>query len=173
MMELEGPDKYHLEAADGWLELGNHTEADAELDKLSFELHNHPGVLTMRWHVCAAAERWEVCVDIAERIVELAPDRPEGWVHRSFACHVLKRTQEAYDLLLPAAINFPKEWMIPYNLACYAAQLGRLNECAKWFNQAVRIDAEKTRRAAMGDLDLKPLWDSMAKRLDGASGMVG
>jgi hypothetical protein len=33
MKRLEPPDSLHLQAAQGWLELGNHVEADAELDK--------------------------------------------------------------------------------------------------------------------------------------------
>jgi hypothetical protein len=32
---LEPPDSIHLEAAQGWLELGNHIEADEELEKTS------------------------------------------------------------------------------------------------------------------------------------------
>jgi hypothetical protein len=30
---------------------------------------------------------------------------------------VLKRTQEAFDELLPVAGTFPKVWTIPYNLS--------------------------------------------------------
>ena len=57
--------------------------------------------------------------------------------------------------------RFPKVWTIPYNLACYCAQLGRLDECRDWVKRAMAIDAGTVRRAAIDDPDLKPLWDSM------------
>jgi hypothetical protein len=74
----------------------------------------------------------------------------------------MKRTQDAFDQLLPVEEKFPKVWMIPYNLACYCAQLGRLEECQAWFKKAMAIDERTVRRVAIDDPDLKPLWDSMS-----------
>ncbi len=54
----------HLQAAQGWLELGNHVEADAELDNIRPELRAHPEVLKLRWQVYAAAKKWEAALDI-------------------------------------------------------------------------------------------------------------
>ena len=45
MTPLEHPDVHHLRAAQGWLELGNHLEADKELDEIAPELRAHPDVL--------------------------------------------------------------------------------------------------------------------------------
>ena len=72
-----------------------------------------------------------------------------------------KKTQEAFDQLMAVADRFPKVWTIPYNLACYCAQLGRLDECEEWFKKAMAIDEHQVKRAAIDDPDLKPLWDSM------------
>ena len=44
-MKLEHPDTLHLEAAQGWLGLGNHLEADKELDNITPALRSHPDVL--------------------------------------------------------------------------------------------------------------------------------
>jgi tetratricopeptide (TPR) repeat protein len=68
------------------------------------------------------------------------PDSAFGCDQRSIALYRLKKTQEALDQLLPAAKRFPKVWSIPYNLACYCAQLGRLDECQEWFKKAMAID---------------------------------
>jgi len=43
-----------------------------------------------------AAKKWEAVVQIAEALVNLAPEKSDGWVSRSFALHELKRTQEAF-----------------------------------------------------------------------------
>jgi hypothetical protein len=66
---------------------------------------------------------------------------------------------------VPVAEAFAGVWTIPYNLACYCAQLGRVEECREWFKKAVEIDADRVRRAAVDDPDLKALWDSMSGRL--------
>jgi hypothetical protein len=85
-----------------------------------------PDVLEVRLGIYANAKKWERCVDIAEAIIKLDPDRPNAWIQCSFALHELKLTQQALDQWLPVADTFPKAWMMPYNLACYCAQLGRL-----------------------------------------------
>jgi predicted Zn-dependent protease len=135
MTELSLADKRHLEAAQGWIGLGDHVEADVELENIAPRLRGHPDVLEVRWHIYAHAKKWDACADIAAAIITLDPDRPDAWIHRSFALHELKRTQEAFDQLLPVADRFPKLWTIPYNLACYCAQLLRLDECQGWFKK--------------------------------------
>ena len=116
-------DQRHLTAAEGWLQLGLHLEAKAELEKIQPQLRSHPDVLELRWHIYAKEKKWDACIDIAATIIKRAPKRVDGWIHRSFALHELQRTQEAFDQLLPAVDQFPKVWTIPYNLACYASML--------------------------------------------------
>jgi tetratricopeptide (TPR) repeat protein len=76
--------------------------------------------------------------------------------------HKIKRSQEAFDLLLPVGEKFSKELIIPYNLACYCAQLGRLEQSREWFKKALAIDEKSARAAAIFDADLEPLLDSMS-----------
>jgi tetratricopeptide (TPR) repeat protein len=160
--KLDHPDSLHLQAAQGWLELGNHLEANEELEQIKPELRAHPDVLEIRWHIYSRAKKWDACVDIAAAIIKLAPGRADAWIHRSFALHELKRTQEAFDQLLPAAKKFRKVWTIPYNLACYCCQLGRLEESQRWLKKAMAVDEHTVKQAAIDDPDLKPLWDSMS-----------
>ncbi len=49
MKPLEPPDSLHLQAAQDWLELGNHIEANEELEKSTPQLCAHPMVLAVRW----------------------------------------------------------------------------------------------------------------------------
>jgi len=157
---LSTPDSHHLRAAQGWLELGNHKEANAELERIAPELRSHPDVLDLLWHIDAQSNKWTACVDIADALVKLDPNQPDAWIHRSYALHRVKRTQEAFDLLLLVANKFPKIWTIPYNLACYSAQLGRLDESQVWLKTAMTIDEDFVKLAAIDDPDLKPLWDT-------------
>jgi tetratricopeptide (TPR) repeat protein len=161
MKPLQPPDIHHLRAAIGWLELGNHTEANEELEKITPALRAHSNVLEIRLQIYAKAGKWGMVVEIGNALVRAVPKSPYGWLHRSIALHQLKRTQEAFDQLLPVADKFPKVWTIPYNLACYCAQTGRLEECKKWFKMAMNIAENMVKRAAIDDPDLKPLWDGM------------
>jgi tetratricopeptide (TPR) repeat protein len=160
MNPLEAPDSHHLRAAIGWLELGSHLEADAELERIAPRLRIHPDVLEVRWQVYAKAERWEACVDLGAALVKLVPEQASGYIHRSFALHELKRTQEAFDLLHPVAEKFPEEAVIPYNLACYECQLGRLDQAEEWLRKCYEQadDEAEWKLRVMDDPDLKPLW---------------
>src|ERR1700722_1753984 len=142
MNPLPHSDILHLQAANGWLELGNHLEANEELEEITPRFKAHPDVLKVKWQVFVKENRWEACLNIAQAIIKLIPGDSWAWVHRSFALHELKQTQEAYDLLLPAHDHFPGVWTIPYNLVCYCAQLGRLEEAQEWFKQAMAIDED-------------------------------
>ena len=165
MKPLPLPDLHHLRAASGWLELGDHLEANEELEWIRPQLRVHPDVLEIRWQIYDKEKKWEACVDIAAAIIKLAPERPFGWIHRSFALHELKRTEEAFDNLLPVAKQFPDAFIIPYNLACYCSQLQRLDEAQAWFNKAMAIDEQTVKRMGIDDPDLLPLWDSMSGTL--------
>ena len=137
---LEPPDKFYVVAAQGWLELGDHIAANDELEKVSARLRAHPDVLDVRWQIYARAEKWEASADSAQAIIKLDPNRPDAWIHRSYAFHELGRTQAAFDQLLPVADNFPKVWTIAYNLSCYCARLGRMDESQEWLKRAMAID---------------------------------
>ncbi len=97
---LEPPDQLHLDAAEGWLGLGNHLEANEELEQITASNRAHPAVLEVRWQIFAKAKKWDAVLDIASALVQFVPEHPLGWVHRSYCLHELKRTAEARDNLL-------------------------------------------------------------------------
>ena len=142
----------------------NLLKANEEPERITPQNKARPDVLEVRWRICAKTGKWDECVDIAGAIIKLDPKRPFGWIHRSFALQELKRTQEAFDQLLPGADRFPTLWLIPYNLACYCAQLGKLEECEGWFKKAMAIDDLTVQRTAIDDPDLKPLWEAKNSR---------
>ncbi|MDB6027676.1 MAG: hypothetical protein JWM68_3899 [Verrucomicrobiales bacterium] len=156
---LGHPDTHHLLAAQGWFELGNHLEANKELDNISPALRSHPGVLDVRWQIYAKVKQWEACVDIGEALVKLAPGSPESWLRRSVAFHGLRRFEEAAELLLPAVDAFPKDWRIRYDLACYACLLGNNEEAWNWLEQAFDLGgAKQVKLIALEDPDLEKFW---------------
>lgn len=173
MSPLEPPDSHFFNAATGWLMLGNVVEARVEFDQIRAGLREQPLVLEFEWRLLAAEKRWREAVDASERLLCVSPDDANAWVHRSYALHELRRTREAFDLLLPALRRFPEETIIPYNLACYTCQLGDLPAARLWFDQALALDngaEEKLQRlrAALEDPDLEALWPELRRRVAGA-----
>ncbi len=120
----------------------------------------------MRWRVHAQARKWEACLEIATTLTKVAPERRFGWLHRAQALRKLGRIQEAYDFLQQQRGRFEPNSTIPYFLACYACQLGRLLDAQNWLEHAMGIAAEtgderQLKLRAVDDPDLQPLWKEM------------
>lgn len=155
---LEPPDTHHLNAAEGWLGLGNASEAEQEFQKLSPAAAVHPEALRVRYHLYQFDQRWEPAAETAQALCRVVPEMPFGWIHWAYALHELKRTREAYQALLPVIDRFPEEYVIPYNLACYCCQLGRMEEARTWLEKAITLAGPQTiKRMAAADPDLLSL----------------
>ena len=95
-------------------------------------------------------KHFELALTAAEALVRFKPWEPDGWSHRSFALHGMKRAAEAQENLRPAAEKFSNEWLIWYNLACYA--------CLKIDAAACRLrPILYYRRAGLGEFADAPL----------------
>lgn len=154
------PDLHYYRAAQGWLELGNPCEANAELINIAAETRLHPDVLEVEWHICFKENQWSACLEIGARLVIVAPDRPDSWIHYSYALHCLGRSREAADILGGVAERFSNIWQVSYNLSCYCSVLARFDDARRWFNKALSIDDKSAQTACLNDPDLQPLWDN-------------
>jgi len=161
MDQLAPPDSHYLNAAIGWLELGNPAEALAELELLPPGTKKHPDALEIRWLISAELQRWNEGLNVANLLVEVAPERSTGWLHRAYALRRVDNggLQQAWDALLPIVPKFPKEPTISYNLSCYACQMQQLDAARLWFKRALSAGGkEHIKKMALQDPDLEPLW---------------
>jgi tetratricopeptide (TPR) repeat protein len=165
MSNLSFSDIRHLEAAQGWLGLKNWPEAMAEIEQISPSVQSHADVLQVRWAIYAAGEDWEMAMQIAEDFRRANPDSPFGFVHLAYALHELRRTKEAQNVLLPVVEKFSDEYIIRYNLACYACQLGDNEAAWRWLEKSMALtDPNEVKRMAMTDADLEPLRKRMREQ---------
>jgi tetratricopeptide (TPR) repeat protein len=159
--ELGPPHSHFVSAAEGWTELGNLPEARMELDRIAAVYQKHPCVLEARWKIAARAQDWAVALALARALLDTAPEAPTGWLHHSYS---LRRApgggvQAAWDALLPALDKFPALAVIPYNLACYACQLGQLDQARSLLRRALELSYKPSlKQMALQDPDLQPLW---------------
>ncbi len=170
LLALEPPDSHLIRAAEGWLELGLPDEAEAELSQLSAAAKTHPQALHASWAVHAHRTEWNLAHAVAESLVQAVPDDAIGWVHRAYATRRMNGggLQAAWDALRPAVELFPDETLIPYNLACYACQLGRLDAGRHWLGRAREVAVKQKSRAAiqamaLADPDLAPLREEILR----------
>lgn len=64
----------------------------------------------------------------------------------------------------PVVDKFPGEWVISYNLACYACQLGDLKAARQWLRKAIELAGKKeVKLMALDDPDLEPLRNEIGR----------
>jgi Flp pilus assembly protein TadD len=164
MEPLEPPDTHYLSAAAGWLGLGNPSEAKAELASISTARQDHPDVLEVRWAIHVEEKNWDPALQAARALVKAAPERSAGWIFQAYA---LRRTQlgglqQAWDALRPAYDLFPRQPIIPFNLACYSCQMRRLDDARSWLARAAQIGGKADlKQMALAEPDLQALWDEI------------
>jgi len=122
-LRLTGFDETQLDAALGWLGLGNWFEANEELDRITPTLRAHPEVLKVRYSVCAEAKKWELALEVTQTLALELPHVSFGFVQSAYALDQLCRTREALILLESAVGKFPEDVGIRYDLACYSCNL--------------------------------------------------
>jgi tetratricopeptide (TPR) repeat protein len=157
---------HQLNAVLGWLELGDVAEAREELQRIPEPLRSRSEVLEIRWILDAHKGDWEDALEAAEALVEAAPEKAVGWLHRAYAVRRVPNggLEKAAEALRPAVDKFPEEATIPYNLACYACQMQQSEQAREWLAEAVRRGgAKKIKKMALSDADLEPLWPEIKK----------
>ena len=98
--------------------------------------------------------------EIAKRLADFQPDDIQWTISLAFATRRANSIQAAKELLLHAEPKFPNEPAINYNLACYFCQTGEIKTAKNYLKEAFELDLN-WRFAALGDEDLKPLWESL------------
>jgi tetratricopeptide (TPR) repeat protein len=157
-------DTQHVLAAEGWLELGNHNEANAELAKVTLSNHAHPDVLEMRWRAYEAARQWPRCLELAENLTDVAPRRMSGWLKLAATLHAMGESEEACQVMVEVVDEFADKPLFLYNLACYSCQAGLLQEAVSWLEKGFKLDEKgELKKLALKDPMLDPLWKRVGK----------
>jgi predicted Zn-dependent protease len=164
---LEPPEAMSLNAALGWLGLGNAQEAVKELDGIASATQLHPAVLLVRYEVYSTAHDWDRASSVARTLTEQMPANAFGWIGLAYSTR--RKTDggipQAKEILLAARPRFPGEYLFPYNLACYCSQLREFGQALIWLNEAYAMERDAVKKLAREDDDLKPLWETLGGKL--------
>lgn len=148
--------KHSLLAAQGYLELEMTEEALRELDGLAESEQNLDDVLSMRLFIMMRLQRWKEAVAASESLRKFCPDETDGYIHGAFCLHEMGRTAEARELLLESPNALQEDPAYHYNLGCYEAVLGNVQDAARHLKTSFRMD-KNFRELAKDDPDLEPV----------------
>ncbi|MEX1118115.1 MAG: hypothetical protein WEB60_04905 [Terrimicrobiaceae bacterium] len=147
-----------LLAAQGYLELDMPGEALRELDSLPAEDRQRESVLQLKLFVLMRSRQWQPALDVCEAMRSATPEIVTGYIHGAFCLHEMGRTAEARKLLLAAPSHLQEEPTYHYNLGCYAAVLGDVDEARRHLTASFGLD-KKFREIARLDPDLQSVKD--------------
>ena len=145
-----------LVASQGYSELGLPELALAELDMLPDEVGNSPIGIESRLSVLMQAKRWKPALGVGRELCRVAPDKTAGFIHTAFCLHEMGNSREALELLSSGPPALKAEPTYHYNLACYAAALGNIEEARAHLNVSFAMD-KSLKDYARTDPDLKLL----------------
>ncbi|MEO6742201.1 MAG: hypothetical protein ABIP20_18305 [Chthoniobacteraceae bacterium] len=154
--ELDIAHQRLLLAAQGYSELGLPDLALDELDLLPAEVSDSPLGMESRLAVLMQAKRWKHALPVGRELCRVAPDKTAGFIHAAFCLHELGKSREALELLSSGPSVLKSEPTYHYNLACYEAALGNIEQARAHLNVSFAMD-KSLKDFARTDPDLKAL----------------
>ena len=154
-----------LSYAEGYLTLGMKAEAAEALAEIGAEEREATPVLHLRAALLLEEAAWAGAAELLTRLCEREPALARHWIQRAYATRRHTGIDDARLILLRGLELHPREPTIYFNLACYEAQLGRLDEARAFLARACRLDEDFVAMAKT-DPDLEPL-----RRVGGGKGV--
>ena len=151
---------HQLSAAQGYVELGMHLDANDELEQISPEYRASPPALAIRLQIYRALKKWELMQIVAVQLVKADPNEVQWAISLAYATRRAESIPAAKCILENAVENHAKEPLLHYNLACYECQLGNMEQAKQRLTKAFNLDPN-CRLMALEDEDLEPLWSSL------------
>lgn len=155
-MTLSTHTRRQLGYAEGYLTLGLKSEAAGALSEIVGEEFDATPVLAMRLAVHTERKQWKVASAIGAVLCDREPSVAGNWIQWAYAVRRHTGLSEAHAILLRGISLHPREAVFHFNLACYEAQLGRLEDARAFLDTACGLD-EAFGELAKTDPDLDPL----------------
>ncbi len=145
-----------LIAASGYSDLGLFQEAVEELESLPAGLEHEEPILVVWLQLYQNWEKWTEASSVARKLMEIRPENSNWAVALAYATRRTQGILAAREILTDAIGRFPSCAVIHFNLACYAAQRGLLEEATVRLKNAIDLDPHFN-ALAKTDPDLEPL----------------
>ncbi len=127
--------------------------AARELAHVPEEYQSCPEVVAVRLSIAMLAKHWPQAAELARHLVTIQPEDPGWWINLAYSIRRCETLDSAETILLRALALHPKEIMLHFNLACYAAVTGRISEATERLKHAISLDPH-VKQMALEDDDL-------------------
>ena len=155
-MALTTHTRRQLSYAQGYLELGMKKDAAEALKEIDKVQRKEMAVLILTMAVHVELADWKRAEAAGKVLCEREPEVAGHWIQWAYATRRHVGIAEAREILLKALGLHPREAVIHFNLACYEAQLGHLDDARVFLDTACGID-ETFVALGQTDEDLAPL----------------
>lgn len=156
--EVPYPDRHALIAIQGLFELGNPMAAAAEFLNINPLYTFHCDVAYARTRILLRLQAYTALTTALEQFQRCYPDAVGLRVIEAMMLQRTERVEEAIELLSPWLELAPDRADVPYNLACFLANLGALHEASRMLERALSVDRSgHFTKGAQSDPDLEPL----------------
>jgi tetratricopeptide (TPR) repeat protein len=145
-----------LQTAQGFYNLGMTEDAWEELQQVAAEHRLVPEYLQLSLAVLMKKGQWEEAIPVAERLCVKMSDMPDPFLNLAFCLHEQGLTAKAKDCLIQGPPSLTQVSTYYYNLACYEARLGNLENARSTLEIACKMNPEYA-SCALEDPDLEPL----------------
>jgi lipopolysaccharide biosynthesis regulator YciM len=159
-MTIDPQFQRRLLAASGFAELSLFQEAVEELENLPETSKDWAPVLAAWLEVYQRWQKWSEAESVASRLSAMEPEEPSWLVALAYATRRSRGLVFAHEILLRAGEKHPNCGTIQFNLACYAAQLGQLEEARQRLDRAIHFDRAFAAMAKT-DPDLEAIRDEI------------
>lgn len=155
-MSLTTHTRRQISYAEGYLALGMKAEAAQALAEITGEDVGAVPVLALSLIVHTELKAWVVAASLSAALCEREPHEAAYWVQWAYATRRFVNIEAARAILVKALGLHPLVAVIHFNLACYEAQLGNLDDARSFLETACGLDTECV-ELAKTDEDLEPL----------------
>ena len=152
--------EHRLQIVQGYYELGMMEDAWNELEEIERDFARTSHVVRMRTLLLLRVEKWEEALELSKELRDMEPEGTAGYIHGAFCLHEMKRTDEALQMLHNAPEAIKKEAIYFYNLGCYQAAIGQVEDARKCLSKSFDLDKALV-AVASKDPDLEILKDSL------------
>ena len=155
-----------LTVVQGYLELGMHELAWDALVNIDERYHQTVPFLRIRADACRAMGKWASVVETTAQLAEHEPTNVQHIIKMAEAVREMEGAQAAGDMLDTAKEKYRPSGVLLYNLACYRAITGRIDEARSLLSEAFSLSAF-LRPHSLQDPDLKCVLDAHSQPASG------
>jgi len=149
--------KDQLRVAEGFFEIGLHTDAFGEIDRIRPEDQTRPEIYALLLRIYLDRQQWDLAHSCASHLIRVTPQDPNPWVAKAEIVRRLHGEEASSVVFQEACAHFPEHGEVLYGIACAAARDGDVTRAKVYLASAIGYEPGLKARA-LDDDALRLVW---------------